>query len=462
MKADLYLRNGLVVTEDVPFRGGIVVRDGLIAELVAGDIAVEANEVIDLNGKLLMPGMIDSHVHFQEPGRPHWERYVRATMAAAAGGVTTIMDMPVDSIPSTVNRATLMLKREVVRTQAIVDCAQWGGLVDNNLSSLDELQEEGVIGLKGFMVEQGIDDFKRINDDMLYEGLLWTLKTGNVVGVHAENEWLTSYLAAKLQAAGRIDRRAWLESRIPATEIEAINRAVFWAQATGGNLHVLHTTLAAGIEIVANARNKGARVTVETCPHYLFFDEDDFLRMGPILKMGPPLRSRAEVEKLWDCVLAGKVDVICSDHSPSNWEEKACAMDNIWKGMGGVGGVQTMLSVLLTEGVKKRGLGLSHLVRMMSANPARIYGIYPRKGALVPGSDADLVVVDLDKKWTVQEENLFYQNPQSPFVGYELNGVVERTILRGVTVFQDGAVKVDPGFGKVVRRENPFVMPKSS
>lgn len=459
MKADLYLRNGLVVTEDTAFRGGIVIHNGVIAELVNDDTPIDAKETIELNGKVLMPGLIDSHVHFQEPGRPHWERYVKATSAAAAGGVTTIMDMPVDSTPSTTNRANLMLKREVVRTQAIIDCAQWGGLVDNNLDSLDELHEDGVIGFKGFMVETGIEDFKRINDDMLYEGLLRTRQNGNVVGVHAENEGVTRYLAEKLQAAGRIDRRAWLESRIPETEIEAITRAVFWAQATGGNLHVLHTTLAGSVEIVANARNQGTRVTVETCPHYLFFDEDDFLRMGPILKMGPPVRSRAEVEKLWSCVLAGKVHVICSDHSPSTWEEKACGMDDIWKAWGGVGGVQTMLPVLLTEGVHKRGLGLSALVRMMSTNPARIYGIYPRKGALIPGADADIVIVDLEKKWTVQEKDLYYQNPQSPFVGYELIGGVERTILRGQTVYQGGEIKVKPGYGKVVRRESPVIMP---
>jgi allantoinase len=366
------------------------------------------------------------------------------------------MDMPVDSTPATTNRANLELKREVVRTQAVVDCAQWGGLVDNNLDNLDELHEDGVIGFKSFMVETGIEDFKRIDDDMLYEGLLRTRKNGNVVGVHAENEWVTRHLAAKLQAAGRVDRRAWLESRFPETELEAVARAVFWAQAADGNLHIMHSTLSESVDIVANAKKKGAHVSTETCPHYLFFDEDDFLNRGPILKMSPPLRSRAEVEKLWDCLMAGKVDMICSDHSPSTWEEKACGMDDIWKAMGGVGGVQTMLSVLLTEGVHKRGLGLSDLVRMMSSNPARIYGIYPRKGALVPGSDADLVVVDLEKKWIVQENDLFYQNPQSPFVGYELTGVVERTILRGRTVFQNGEILVKPGFGRVVRRESPY------
>jgi allantoinase len=460
MKPDLYLRNGLVVTEDTSFTGGVVVQNGVISELVFGDTLIDANEVIEVNGKVILPGLIDSHVHFQEPGRSHWERYERATMAAAAGGVTTIMDMPVDSTPATTNRKSLELKREVVRSEALIDCAQWGGLVDNNLDDLDELNEDGVIGYKGFMVETGIEDFKEINDDMLYEALLKTYTNGNVVGVHAENDSVTTHLAKKLQEAGRVDRRAWLESRIPETEIEAISRAVFWAQATGGNLHILHATLAAGVKIVSDARHLGTQVTIETCPHYLFFDEDDFIRMGPILKMGPTVRSRMEVEKLWECVLSGQVDVICSDHSPSTWDEKVSGMDNIWKAWGGVGGVQTMLSVLLTEGVHKRGLELSDVVRMMSGNPARIYGIHPRKGSLMPGSDADLVVVDIEKKWTVREEDLFYQNPQSPFVGYELTGVVERTILRGTTVYQNGTFHVKPGFGKVVRREKPYILPK--
>ena len=276
MKSDLYLQNGLIVTDSADFIGGIVVHDGVIIEVVAGDAPMDAHEIINVHGKVIMPGVIDSHTHLQEPGRSHWERYTKATMAGAAGGVTTVMDMPVDSTPSTVNKISLKLKRDIVQTDAYIDCAQWGGLVDNNLHDLDDLHAEGVIGLKAFMVETGIDDFKRVNDDLLYAGLLRTRKTGNVIGVHAENQWVTRYLTEKLQASGRVDLQAWLDSRPPVTELEAINRAIFWAQATSGNLHILHTTIASGVEAVAEARREGVNVTVETCPHYLFFDESDF------------------------------------------------------------------------------------------------------------------------------------------------------------------------------------------
>jgi allantoinase len=459
MKPDIYLQNGLIVTDKTAFIGGVVVQDGVIIEVVDGDVPIEANETVNVDGKLIMPGVIDAHTHLQEPGRSHWERYSKATMAGAAGGVTTVMDMPVDSTPSTVNRFSLQLKRDIVQTEAYIDCAQWGGLVDNNLDDLDDLYAEGVIGLKAFMVETGIDDFKCVNDDLLYEGLLRTCETGNVVGVHAENDSIIRYLTEKLQSEGRVDLRAWIESHPPETELEAINRAIFWTKVTGGNLHILHTTIASGVEAVVRARSEGVNVTVETCPHYLFFDENDYLRMGPILKMGPPLRSRAEVEKLWECVLAGMVDTIGSDHSPSTWEEKECGIDNIWKAWGGVGGIQTLLPVLLTEGVHKRGLDLSHLIRMISTNPARIFGLYPQKGAIEPGSDADLVVVDLDKDWTLQADQLFYQNPQSPFIGCEFKGSIERTILRGTTIYQGGKMLVDPGFGQVIRRKNAFTLP---
>jgi allantoinase len=362
------------------------------------------------------------------------------------------MEMPLNATPPSIDREKLIYKRDAVKTKSVVDYAHWGGLVDNNLDKLEGLHEEGVIAFKGFMSESGVD-FKRINDDMLYGGLVKSRELGNVVGVHAESEYVTSFLAEQIQATGRIDRNAWLESRPAFAEVEADKRAIYWAKVTGGNLHIVHTTISEGIRAVDAAKREGVNVTVETCPHYLFFDNDDFVRIGPVAKCAPPLRKREEVEKLWECVLSGMVDTIASDHSPCPTADKVKGNDNIWQAWGGITGVQAMLPAMLTEGVHKRSLSLSLLVKMMCTNPARIFGLYPQKGSLLPDSDADITIVDLDKIWTLTAANLFSRHKQSAYVGYTFQGCVERTIVRGTMVYVDGQIQVEPGFGKLLQRE---------
>jgi allantoinase len=455
MSADLYLKNGRIVTEDGEFRGGIVVQDGKISELVADSTDIVAHEVIDLQGKLLLPGLVDAHAHFNQPGRDEWEGYETGSQAAAAGGVTTVLEMPLNSTPPTINRALLAKKRETVCNLSVIDFGNWGGFVDNNLADLAPMHEDGVIGFKAFASNSGVD-FERLDDDMLYAGLTKMAELKNVIGLHAENEYVTRYLANEMKTAGRTDRASWYQSRPPETELEAIQRAVFWAKVTGGNLHIVHISIAQGVRYVAQAQREGVHVTAETCPHYLFFDHADFERIGPAAKCAPPLRSRENVEALWQCVIEGLVDTIGSDHSPCTWAEKEPGMDNIWKAWGGISGIQSMLPALLTEGVNKRGLSLPRMVQLVSANPARIFGLYPQKGALLPGSDADLVVVDPDREWTLKAEDLFYRNKHSAYVGYPFKGQVERTLVRGVTVYHDGQIIAQPGHGRLLHRMRPY------
>lgn len=447
-----YLKNGSIVTESTIFQGGIVIEDEKIQQLVAGSLEIPGIEnVLDIEGKFILPGLVDSHVHFEDPGKTEWEEFNTGGMAAAAGGVTTIMDMPVDSEPPTTTLENFNTKLKAISSKAITDFALWGGLVDNNLKELEALHQAGVIGFKAFMEETGVDTFKAADDGIVYEGLKKAKELGNLVAVHAENDKIVGVLREKLIAAGRTDRRAWLESRPVESEVEAVIRAIYWAKLTGGWLHVVHATNAGSVEAIQRARCEGVNVTVDTGPNYLFFDEDDFLKVGPLLKMGPPIRSRKEVEKLWDCVLSGKVDVFGSDHSPSTWKEKEPGMDNVWEGWGGIGGIQTMLPALLTEGYHKRGLDLRLLVKMTSANPARLFGVFPQKGCLMPGSDADLVIVDLEKKWTFQKEQIFNKNPESPYIGYEYQGKVEKTMLRGKFIYDAGKILVNPGYGKFLK-----------
>jgi allantoinase len=453
--ADLYLKNAQIATEEGVFEGGVLIEGEKIAQIVEGDVSVEAAQVVDLGGKTLLPGVVDDHVHFNEPGREHWEGYQTGSMAAAAGGVTTILEMPLNATPPTINRDLLNKKRQVVENKTIVDYGNWGGLVDDNLEDLPGLHDGGVIGLKAFMSNSGVD-FERVDDDVLYAGLKCVGELGNLIGVHAENEYVTRYLGQQLRDAGRTDRSAWYESRPPESELEAIQRAIYWTGHAKGNLHIVHITIPDGIQAVADAKSRGLNVTSETCPHYLFFDHADYERIGPAAKCAPPIRSRDTVEEMWDCVLAGRVDTIASDHSPCPWEDKAPGMQDIWKAWGGISGVQSMLPALLTEGVHKRGLSLPDLVRMISANPARIFGLYPQKGALQAGSDADMTVVDLETEWALSAEDLLYKNKHSAYIGYTFKGKVEQTYVRGQPVYQHGKIVAQPGSGKALSRQNVY------
>lgn len=455
MSADFYLKNARVVTHEEVFHGGVVIDGEKIFQVVRGDQTVDAGEVIDLHGKLLLPGVVDGHAHFNEPGREHWEGYRTGTMAAAAGGVTSVLEMPLNSTPPTTNLAALEHKRQVVAGQAVIDYANWGGLVDNNLADLDAMNRAGVIGYKAFASASGVD-FARLNDDLIYAGLDKMRELGNLIGLHAENEWVCAYLGKELKQAGRTDRAAWCESRPPYSELETVQRASYWAKVTGGNLHIVHVSIADGLRAIAQARQAGAHVTAETCPHYLYFDQADFERLGPSAKCAPPIRTRENVEAMWACVLSGLVDTIGSDHSPCNWEEKEKGLDNIWNAWGGISGIQSLLTVMLSEGVNRRGLSLETLARMLSYNPARLFGLYPQKGAIQPGADADLVVVDLNKQWTLTADHLFYKNKFSAYVGSTFTGQVLRTLVRGKTVYQDGKIIAQPGYGQLLRRSAPY------
>ena len=448
MQADLYLKDALVVAETGTFRGGVVVANGTVIRLVAGAPDIAAATCLDLRGRVLLPGLVDGHVHFNEPGRTDWEGFRTGTMAAAAGGVTTVVDMPLNSSPPTVDTVQLRRKQAAVRDQAVVDYALWGGLINNNLEHLPSLHAERVVGFKAFLVSS--PDYPRVDDDLVFAGMREVRSLDSLLAVHTENEYVTVYLAEELQALGRRDPLAWAESRPAHQELEAVSRVLHWADATGAALHIVHVSVPDAVRLASAAKRRGVRVTVETCPHYLVLDLEDLKRIGPLAKCAPPLRSREMVEDLWQCVLGGEVDTLGSDHSPCPPELKQAGETDIWQAWGGISGLQTMLPALWTEGVHRRGLPLTALARMASANPARLLGLYPRKGVIQPGSDADFVVVNPDRTWTLSPEHLFYRHPHSAFLGHAFHGAVERTIVRGATVYDQGTICVEPGFGRLL------------
>lgn len=451
MAYDLCIRNALVVDEDGMAAGSLCVSGGRVAGRFSGEPDAPAATMIDAGGRVVLPGVVDAHVHFNDPGRADWEGFERGSMGAAAGGVTTVVDMPLNCFPAVVDGATLAAKRESLRGRSLVDYALWGGLVTDNVARLPEQDALGAIGYKAFMSASGIDDFQCVADGVLFDGLRHAASSGKVVAVHAESEALTSHFTPRLRASGRADRRAWLESRPPLAELEAIGRALLLAREAGARLHVVHVSTPEGIDLIDAARLAGQPVTCETCPHYLALDEQDFLALGPDAKCAPPLRPRMAVEGLWERVLAGKVDLIASDHSPCPTADKRRGDGDIWAAWGGITGVQTMLPLLLHEGVSRRGMSLSLLARLTAANPARLLGLFPGKGSLQPGADADLAVVDLNEEWLVRPEDLRARHTHSPFVGRRLRGRVKLTVVRGRVVYRDGEVPSSPGWGRLVQ-----------
>jgi len=434
VRYDLIVRGGTVVTRDGVETVSLGIGDGVVAAL-SPDIEGAAREEVDAKGLHVMPGLIDVHVHFNEPGRTDWEGIATGSAALAAGGGTCFFDMPLNASPPTLDGASFDLKRRAAEGQAATDFGLWGGLVPGNLDRLDELAARGVVGFKAFMSGSGIDDFERADDLTLFEGMARAAKLGLPVAVHAENDAITAGLAQRARAEGRTGVRDYLESRPVIAEVEAIRRAVGFAEATGCALHVVHISSGAGVAAVAEARQRGVDVTGETCPHYLVFTGEDVERLGAIAKCAPPLRSAEEREALWAHLRDGGLDLVASDHSPSPPAMKQAAdFFAVW---GGITGVQTTLPVLLAEGHHARGLALTRIVDLIAEVPARRFRL-AGKGCIEVGMDADLTLVDLRTGQVLTDDDLLYRHRLSPYVGRRLHGFVRRTVVRGQTVFLDG------------------------
>ncbi|MDR7481928.1 MAG: allantoinase AllB [Armatimonadota bacterium] len=442
MGYDLVVRGGRLVLPSGVISATLGVTGGRIAAIAEG--LLDGDEVIDAAGRVVLPGAVDLHVHFNDPGRTHWEGWGPGSRAAAAGGVTTVVEMPLNCLPPVTTVDALQAKLAAAAGQSMVDYALWGGLITDNRDHLTALAGAGVIGFKAFMSHSSTEEFTHVEDGVLFDGLQRLAALGRFLAVHAESNAITQDRTRRLQASGRRDRRAWGEARPPVAELEAIHRALFLARQAGCRLHIVHMSLPEGAELIGAARAAGQAVTVETCAHYLALTEEDFVRLGPVAKCAPPLRDAARQQGLWEAVAAGKIDCITSDHSPCPVEDKTRGADDVWQAWGGITGVQTLLPLMLTEGHHRRHLSLEQLAALLSANPARIAGLWPRKGAIQVGADADLVLVDLDRRWRVEAAWLQSRHRQSPFVGRELQGWVERVLVRGRTVVRDGAVTGAP------------------
>lgn len=437
---DLVVRGGSLVTPSGIVRADLAIEDERISA-IAPELP-GAHTEIDASGLVVLPGIVDDHVHFNEPGRAEWEGAATGSQAFAAGGGATYFDMPLNSTPCTIGRAEFTAKREALSRTSVTDFALWGAIVPGNLSALAELADCGAVGFKAFMSDSGLPEFPRADDLTLYEGMREAARLDLPVAVHAESEELTAALSRRFQKAGRTGIRDYLDSRPVIAEVEAIQRAGLFARETGAKLHIVHISSGRGIAAALEARSLGADITIETCAHYLFFTEDDLFRVGAVAKCAPPLRPAAEQTDLLRYLLAGDVDIVASDHSPAPPSMKVSGdFFAIW---GGIAGVQSTLAVLLQCGVP-----LERIAEVAARNPARRFAI-ANKGAIAAGKDADLVIIDPAETRTLQPEDLFQRHRSSPYTGTHFRGAVMQTILRGHTIFQDCRFPAAP-IGRFVR-----------
>lgn len=435
---------GTVVCEHGVFRGDVIITGGRISGLVEDAAGVEGRR-LDATGKVVLPGGVDIHTHLREPSRIEREDFAHGTASAVAGGITTVIEMP-QADPLVASVESLRTKRELAEQGSIADFGLYAAATGQPRDELAALQAEGVMAFKAFMSDSS-PGYPRLDDAMLLECLETMRELDALLIVHAENNDLLQAGLRRMTESGRTDPLAHAESRPPVVEIEAIRVAVDLAVHTGARLHVAHVSTAEGARIVAAAAAAGANVTCETCPQYLLMDTSDLELLGPYARCAPAIRSREEVEALWPFVLDGTVAAVASDHSPYRIEEKEAGRANIFEAALGLNVIQVMLPGVLDEGVHRRGMSLVRFAELSAAGPARVAGLYPRKGSIRVGADADLAIWDLDAEWEVSRDQLFSRHQWTPLEGRRLRGRVETTIRRGQLVYGDGDVRAEPGSG---------------
>ena len=447
-RLDLVVRGGQIVTPEGVHRADLGILHGKIVR-VAPEINDDRVATLDASGSHVFPGIIDAHVHFNEPGRAEWEGLASGSAALAAGGGTCFFDMPLNSEPPVLDAARLREKRLLAEQQSCTDFALWGGLVPGNLDQLAGLKAAGAIGLKAFMCDSGIDSFPRVDAHALREGMKRAAKLGMLVAVHAEDDALAAKFTAAQKAKGRTDARAFLTSRPIEVELAAIRQALELAGETGCALHIVHVSSPEGIALIAEARAQRVDVTAETCSHYLLLNEKDVVRLGAVAKCAPPLRDEKRRLALWAELRAGRIQTVGSDHSPAPLEMKT-AKDffAIW---GGIAGVQHGFELLFNECAASWARDLPVLAAVLARNVARRFRIDDRKGLLAEGRDADFCLLRAGEERTIEAGELWTRHPLSAYLGRTSRVRVTHTYVRGCAVWADGGLTNRPQSGKFIK-----------
>jgi allantoinase len=432
---DLLFRGGTLVTTEKLVAADVAVVEGRVVA-TGPDLEGQAAEVVDASGLHLFPGFIDAHVHFNEPGREHWEGLSSGSRSLAAGGGTAFFEMPLNALPPTLDREGFARKRACAEAKSILDFALWGGLTPINLHTMEELADAGAIGFKAFMSRCGTPDFPHSDAKVLSRGMKTAAACGLPVAVHAEDDLMTYTLAEERRSQGKTSWRDYLDSRPVEAELRAIGVALELAGESGCDLHIVHVSCPEGIDLIWAARDRGVRVTAETCPHFLLFTDESVGRIGASAKCAPPLRDAARREEMWVRILADRIDTLGSDHSPSPPELKIS--EDFFEVWGGISGCQHAFPLALAEWYNRSGLDrFPRFAAMTASNVADRFGIGRAKGRIAEGFDADIALVDLQGSLTIDAEHLFYRHAISPYIGSELRAIVKGTWVRGRAVYRD-------------------------
>lgn len=437
-----------VVTPQGIQEAAVVVGDGKIVDVAPHAQIPSQIRVKDYGDLAILPGLVDSHVHINEPGRTEWEGFRTATRAAAAGGYTLLVDMPLNCLPPTTSVAALEAKRKAASGQCYVDWMAWGGVVSDNQLHIEHLAAAGVPGFKSFLIHPGIDGFTMVTQEELRAALPHVARTGLPLLVHAELPGPIEAATQKLERADWTKYSTYLQSRPDEAELAAIQLLLSLCREYRFRLHIVHLSTAQALDMLRAAKSKGLPVSIETCPHYLHFSAEQIPDGATLFKCAPPIRSRENCERLWQGLREGVIDLVATDHSPCPPEMKRLSEGNFRSAWGGISSLSLALPVMWTE-ANRRSFTLVDIAAWMAEGPSGLAGCHSRKGQIAKGHDADLVIFDPETEFVVSENHLHYRHRVSPYLGERLRGIVKATYLRGKRVFAEGAT-VDPPGGREV------------
>jgi dihydroorotase len=453
--ADLVIRGGRVVSPDSVVEACVAIKDGLIVSVGADATMPPARETLDAAGMHLLPGAIDVHVHFRDPGYPHKEDFASGTAAAAFGGVTTVFDMP-NTIPPTGTPEILAAKHKMAAEKAHVDFGLYGLLGEDTIPHVPELAKS-VIGFKLYMGNT-FGAIPTPSTGAMLEAFEVVAPTGKRVSLHAETNSIMVRRELRMREAGRVDPLAHIASRPAVVAVEAVSRAAILAEWTGARIHILHISSAEELRPLREAKARGVDITGETCPHYVLLSAEDYARFAGVIRVNPPVREARNQQPLWDALADGTIDAIATDHAPHSPEEKT--RNDIWTVDCGFPGVETQMPLMLTEAAAGR-YTIQDYVRWSAFNPAKIWGLYPRKGVIQAGADADIAVVDLGREWTIDDAKLQSLSKITPFHGRGVKGLPIHTLVRGRFIMKDrGLVPGTRGWGRSVHAIQNLPAPK--
>ncbi|NIM45179.1 MAG: allantoinase AllB [Nitrososphaeria archaeon] len=447
MVVDLIIKNCRIVMPYETLDAGMAVDKGKIVSIARDDHLPASDKVIDAKGRYLLPGAIDAHVHFRDPGYTEKEDFRTGSEAAAAGGVTTVLDMP-NNIPLITDPELVKNKIKIAEGKSLVDFGLFGCATKGHLRAITGMAEAGVIGFKIFMGQTtGVTP---IDDGTILKAFKLIAETKLRVGVHAENEEIRAILEEELKAKGKRDLSGHMESRPRFIEEEAISRAILLSRVAGNKLHICHTSTSEGVELICSAKAAGQPVTAETGPQYLLFKEEHIKKYGFLIKANPPVRGiPADREALWRGLRDVGIDMVASDHAPHPLEDKI-EKENFWEAGSGMIGVETMMPLMLTQ-VNTGMLSIHQLITLTSETPARYFNLFPKKGVVQVGSDADLVLIDIKSEGIIRRDKLHSKSLNTAFDGWKVIGMPTMTIVRGTIVYEDGEIVGRPGHGELQR-----------